>query len=100
MKNISLCILFVISVQLAQAQNSVQGKVFDKDTKEALFAATVYIPDLKIGVITDTSGAFVLNNVPRGKFLLEVKLIGYSSQAITANSANTHPLQIFLSQSA
>ncbi len=97
----ALTFLFLLSVQfLTYAQNSITGRVTDKDTKEPLFGAIVYIADLKMGTVTDTAGMFYFTNVSPGKFLLQVKLIGYASQVITANTTDTKTLEVFLSQSA
>jgi iron complex outermembrane receptor protein len=82
------------------AQNSITGRVFDKDTKEPLYPVAIYIPDLKVGTETDTSGAFTFNNIPKGKFLLEVKFIGYVTGVVTASTADSKPLTVYLSQSA
>ncbi len=82
------------------AQNSISGRVIDKDTKEPLFTATVYIADLKMGTITDTLGMFSFNNISAGKFLLQIKLLGYASQVITANTTDKKIIEVSLSQSA
>ena len=82
------------------AQNSLHGRIYDKDTKEALYGATIYISDLKIGTITDTAGYFELKNLPKGKFLAEVKLIGYASQLITINMAGDQSIDLYLAQAA
>src|SRR5437868_2862720 len=100
MKIIKFLLLLLLLQQVAWAQNSIRGNVYDKDTKEPLLAATVYIPDLKIGATCDTAGAFSFTNIARGKLLLQVKLVGYATRVITANTSDTLPLAIYLSQAA
>jgi iron complex outermembrane receptor protein len=100
LKSIKYLIFLLLIQHTAFAQNSIKGKVIDKDTKEPLFEVVVYIPDLKVGTATDTLGEFVFNNLPTGKFLIQVKLIGYATQVLTANTADIKPMQIMLSQAA
>ncbi len=98
-KYIYLIILWIMYGKLS-AQNSIHGKIYDKETKEALYGATIYISDLKVGTITDTAGYYELKNLPKGKYLAEVKLIGYASQLININLAGDQTLNLTLAQSA
>ena len=72
MKYIRLLII-ILSPILGWSQNSLQGTVYDKDTKETLPGVAVYIPDLKIGTVTDSVGNFSFTNMSSGKFLIEIK---------------------------
>jgi iron complex outermembrane receptor protein len=55
-----------------------QGRVIDAKTKETLPGALISIPDLKISVVTDVDGRFTFSNIPdKGRFLVEVRYIGY-----------------------
>ena len=69
-----------------------KGKVTDADTKQPLAGATVFISDLKAITTTDENGDFVFKNIPlKGKFLVEVRYIGYktaSQQIDLATIAN------------
>src|ERR1700730_14883659 len=56
---------------------TLSGRVIEKNTGNPLPAATVYIPDLKLGVVTDTSGHYFLKNLPSGTFLIEVRYVGF-----------------------
>lgn len=57
-----------------------KGKVTDASTKEPLSGATVYISDLKATTTTNANGEFSFSNVPtRGKFLVEVRYLGYKT---------------------
>ncbi|HYK77056.1 MAG TPA: TonB-dependent receptor [Daejeonella sp.] len=56
------------------------GKVIDAKTRESLPGATVSIPDLRISIVTDDRGEFIFKNIPeRGKFLIEIKYLGYKT---------------------
>jgi iron complex outermembrane receptor protein len=57
---------------------SLSGKVTDK-TGAPLSGATIYIPDLKLGVVADTGGYYHFNSLPSGKYLIEVHSIGFKT---------------------
>ncbi len=57
------------------------GKVLDAQTQSPLIGATVYIPDLKTGAVTDASGHYEIKNLPSGTFLIEVSYTGYDSHS-------------------
>ena len=40
---------------------------------------SVYIPDLKLGVVTDTSGYYQFKSLPSGRYLIEVHSIGFKT---------------------
>lgn len=62
-------------------RGSLKGTVTDKNTHEKLTGAVIYIPDLKRTVNTDTNGVYIINNLPVGHFLVEVRLLGYTAQS-------------------
>ena len=57
---------------------SLSGIVTDAKGKP-LEGASVSIIDLKRGVATDAAGYYTFSNLPSGKYLVEVKLLGYKS---------------------
>ena len=96
-------IFFVTALFLPAAlwsQNSIQGTVYDKDTKETLPGVAVYIPDLKQGTITDSAGTFSFNKIPAGKFLIQIKFIGYATKILTVSTTDTTSIKIYLPQAA
>ncbi len=82
------------------SQNSIQGTVYDKDTKETLPGVAVYIPDLKVGTITDSTGSFTFNKISAGKFLIQIKFIGYATKILTVSTTDHEALKIYLAQAA
>jgi iron complex outermembrane receptor protein len=95
-----IILLLWLSAIALPGQNILRGKIFDKDSKEPLYGVAVYISDLKIGTITDTAGYFELKNLPKGKFLTEIKLLGYASELTTVSIPMEQALSIYLAQSA
>ncbi len=61
------------------AQNSLSGKVTDQSDQSPIAGATVYIPDLKKGASTGPDGLYTINQLARGRFLVEIKFVGYST---------------------
>ncbi len=55
------------------------GHVLDAKTKEHLPYVTIQLKGTTIGTTTDISGHYFLKNMPVGKFVLEVKMIGYKT---------------------
>ena len=75
-------------------QNSLQGLVTDQTSQEPLVGATVYLPDLRQGASTNARGEFQLHNLPRGRFLVQVRLVGYSPFIQTVAISGTTALQV------
>src|SRR5512133_1913343 len=79
MNKISAIFLMLFMCSIADAQNKLTGKITDGITGEAIPGATVYIPDLKIGVIADKNGDYKLENLPGATFIIQVSFLGYKS---------------------
>lgn len=73
------------------------GHVTDKSTGQPVAGATVTIPDLRNGTLTDGSGNFTLNHVPNGIYLIQVQLIGYATYTSKINFSLTRTLNVKLS---
>ncbi|HMI67755.1 MAG TPA: carboxypeptidase-like regulatory domain-containing protein, partial [Cyclobacteriaceae bacterium] len=80
----------------AIAQNSLTGKVTDFHDHTPIIGATVYIPDLKKGTSTDVDGAYKIDRLPRGRFLVEIKFIGYSTVIQSVQMNGTTQLDVVL----
>ena len=73
-------IILIISLLITApiyAQHSISGTVKDDVSGEPLVGAIVIIPDIKAGVAADINGKYSLTNLPSGKFIIEVKYLGY-----------------------
>lgn len=78
----------------AYADSNITGTVFKKNTSEPLDYATVGLvnPDtgkpLTIGALTDENGGFTLRNVPEGRYILRVSMVGNIPQEREITIAN------------
>jgi iron complex outermembrane recepter protein len=58
---------------------TLSGTITDKADGKAIIGATVSVPDLRIGTITDVNGHYTLSNLPKGIYLVQVSYIGYAN---------------------
>jgi len=83
------------------AQNyQLSGFVYDKDTKESLFSAQIYIPTLQKGCVSDKNGYYEFKNLPKGRYKVVFKYMGYTSIIRTIDlSANKINYDVALQES-
>jgi iron complex outermembrane receptor protein len=82
------------------AQQILQGKIVDKANNQPIAGATVYIPDLKKGAVSDIDGFYKLEHLPKGKFLVQFKFVGYSPEVRSIDLAGITTFDIELSTTA
>ncbi|MGF1533262.1 MAG: TonB-dependent receptor domain-containing protein [Bernardetiaceae bacterium] len=87
-KFVAMFALFLLSLGTLHAQNfRISGKIIDKS--EPVLGATVILVETKQGAVTDTKGAFVLENVLPGDYTLKISYVGYISQEIPVTVSNS-----------
>ena len=105
-------LLFLIAgvlapIGAAMAQGSVRGKVVDKATGEAIeFVNVVVYPkgsnDIAGGVMSDIDGAFRIDGLDFGSYVLTVSYIGYQNATreftLSAQAKSAHFKQISLEE--
>ncbi|MEO8772981.1 MAG: TonB-dependent receptor [Gelidibacter sp.] len=72
-------ILLLLAISSIYAQNTINGSVVDKNTKEPLIFANIYLPQLEKGATTDDHGHYTLTNIPKGAYAIVVSIIGYET---------------------
>ena len=81
-RSVLLIFAFLMPFQIGQAQEKsgtkISGHVVDDSTHSPIINANVFLANTMIGTATDTSGAFVLKNVPSGFYELVASCVGYS----------------------
>ncbi|HEY2348623.1 MAG TPA: TonB-dependent receptor plug domain-containing protein, partial [Puia sp.] len=79
-------IYFISSAQTVSQLNfsgylgTLSGKVTDSSTGKPLPGASVYIADLKLGVVANENGDYRFANLPTGTYLVEADAIGHTTQ--------------------
>jgi large repetitive protein len=71
----------VVDILMAAEPGAIlRGKVYDDSTYQPLIAATIYILGTNIGACTNINGSYEIYNIPPGKYLLKISLIGFFIQ--------------------
>lgn len=78
---IFICTLMLLN-NIINAQNIITGKVTDEDSLP-LPGATIYIPDLNKGTISDHDGHFKITDLPDGKINVQFSYVGYINRIET-----------------
>jgi len=65
------------SIALGAATGTLRGRVFDRDSKDALPGAAIQVVGTSVGVSTDLDGRYTLHNIPAGTQKFTVSYVGY-----------------------
>lgn len=95
-----LLVIILSGMQLqAQTGTFVAGKVVDAESGKALSGASVSIPAMRLGGVTDKDGNYKFK-APAGKYTLEVKYVGYTAvtRSVTLKEGEVTTVNFKLSQ--
>jgi len=100
MKQILLLVLcmFACQVLYAQQNSTIQGKITDAASGEALIGAVVQVKGTNQGTQTNVEGNFSIDNVPPNATLI-VSYIGYLQKEVAINNLTTVNIQLQVSVS-
>lgn len=88
MKKIVLIFFVLFLFIKVNAQNQIKGKVTDINN-EPLIGATVSLPELNKGTITNQAGEYLISNVPNGKIKIQFSFVGYNTEIKTIDISQT-----------
>lgn len=101
MKSILFSLILLLALPAlghAQSQTqNVRGTIIDLDNRQALEGVAVRIEGLSLGAYTDSTGSFVIKNVPLGRQLVSASIIShqpYTSEPFIVRSAKETILAI------
>ncbi|MFH2055752.1 MAG: von Willebrand factor type A domain-containing protein [bacterium] len=77
-----ILLLAVSSAQMAET-GEIRGRVTDAGTGKPIPYASVVIEGTNIGTVTDTTGAYLLLNVPPGSHNLLVQALGFAEKRVS-----------------
>ena len=80
-KRLFLILMCLCALIYASAQTTITGRVMDGVANESAIGASVLVVGTTVGTITDYDGNFTIE-VPEGKFILQVSMVGYKTQVI------------------
>ena len=66
----------------AQSTGKISGRILDKDNREGVPFATVFVEGTSLGSLSDDNGNFVILNVPPGVYAVTASLIGYQKTSV------------------
>jgi len=94
MKNKIFTIFFILFIPFflwaqSNQNGSISGFIYDKSNGEALIGVSVYIKELRIGNITNTSGYYVIPKIPLGKYTIIYTYIGYKTDERKVDIVNS-----------
>ncbi|HLI94010.1 MAG TPA: carboxypeptidase-like regulatory domain-containing protein, partial [Puia sp.] len=78
---------------------SLTGTITDKATGNPIPGASISIPDLRTGTVTDANGKFSLSKLPSGSYLVQISFIGYATFNEKVNFSTTKELNVQLKPS-
>ncbi len=79
-------------------QFTLTGKVFDKATGKTLVGASVYLPEIKKGTLTNKEGIFTIN-IEQGSHVLEISYMGYATDVENIKLQNNLEQNFYLNSS-
>lgn len=88
MKGSFFALLSVVITFSAYGQRIINGKIFDRDTKEPLAGAAVVIAGTSVGTTTDSEGRFNLT-APENAGAIEISYLGYEKEIYTISQGST-----------
>lgn len=74
---IVLALLWLSSSVHGGTTGKIAGRIVDASTGNPLPSVNVWIPDLKMGAVSDTSGYYHILKVPPGTYTVVGRMIGY-----------------------
>jgi iron complex outermembrane receptor protein len=88
--------LLLIGLQNKNHAQSLQGFILEQESRVPLIGATIYIPDLKTGAVSDQDGKYYIGSLPRKKLMVQIRLIGYSTISQTIDLDSISKMDFFL----
>ncbi len=72
----------VLKISAQKPTQNIRGVVMDSKTRDSLPGATILLLGEDEATISDTEGNFLLENIPVGRYYLQVSYVGYESVII------------------
>lgn len=93
--SIKFIIIILLLPSVSFAANVLKGRVTD-DHGIAIQGAIVEISDLKTGAASDSNGNYIIRNLPKGRYVVEARLIGYSAvtRSVTIDGETRQDFQL------
>ena len=102
MKRLFIVAILCLCPTILAAQNTLSGKIMDKDTKLPIFGAYVSIKNTKQKTVSGKTGNYQIDIPLKGTYIVEISFVGYKRvrQAIVLNGNATKDFFLETSASA
>ena len=84
----------MLSARAQDTDAHIHGHVIDRNTGEHLPYIVVILKGTTIGVSTESTGHYMMRNVPEGTFTVEVSSVGYKTQQREINVRRGHSYEV------
>ena len=91
-----LCMTIAATASPAVSKTSLQGDITDAATGELVVGASIYLPELKVGTISDNNGHYRLNDLPAVRTSIQVSYVGHQTIMQTIDLRTVHTLNFSL----
>ncbi|MEO6302860.1 MAG: TonB-dependent receptor [Bacteroidia bacterium] len=78
-----IVMILVVRISYSQQNGTIKGKVIEQSTKQPIIGVTIVIQDTMLFASTDTTGVFIINNVPEGSHILKISILGFQEKLLT-----------------
>ncbi len=85
MRYILIVLLILLSFSKVLAQHDFKAKITDSKTNEPLIGATAIIQGTNKGATADITGQIEINDIPKGRQIIEFRFVGYIPKIDTFN---------------
>jgi iron complex outermembrane receptor protein len=89
-----------VAPRVRTAAPPLTGRITDAATGEGLPGANIIFDDLKQGTAAGPDGSFSFSSLPRGRFTVQVRSLGYNTVTQTVDTGNGQPLDFKLTVAA
>ncbi len=89
-----------VAPRVRTAAPPLTGRITDAATGEGLPGANIIFDDLKQGTAAGPDGSFRFSNLPRGRFTVQVRSLGYNTVTQTVDTGSGQPLDFKLTVAA
>jgi len=72
-------ITFSTAQLFSQPLAKIEGRVYDRQNRQPLIGANVFLVDTQVGAATDSAGNFTIAGIAPGQYKLRATMIGYES---------------------
>ncbi|MBN1292179.1 MAG: TonB-dependent receptor [Candidatus Latescibacteria bacterium] len=91
-----LACFILMTPNIFAESNSISGKVSDSKTGIVIQGASIYIPELNTGTISDETGTFSLKNIPDGGYSVRASFVGYAPSTLNLKLPGNSVLEFSL----